>query len=163
MKEILTKFKNQKKEYRLRTREIDEEYEKITEEIKALTDRQTILLKTRQYLINPSKVSILHDIAAKIADHFKTSFEVHGPFGFLGVTTIYFIKNPKKPIAEQEFMYLSLCSDDKNVNWFEYDTGKETNEFIKGSSEYYMGLNHVFAPLPMDFDEVIKIVEATKS
>ena len=104
------------------------------------------------------------------------SYEILGPFGLRGETSIWF----KKPNSTAQYCDYRLCLTvetkyDKNYTYkgsycspvmnevyLSYDTGKRNNEYQEGSIGYLNGYNNVEAPLPESIDEIVKIIKKEK-
>lgn len=94
-------------------------------------------------------------------------FEVFGPFGIFAETTLYFsnvgkhIKKSKQDdidICKVETWSLQLTYNDNYESGYQYWTGEVTNKYPKGSIAELNGENNVYAELPMNIDEIIKLL-----
>ena len=94
-------------------------------------------------------------------------FEIFGPFGLTCETTLYFsnvgkhLKTSKQDdidICNVETWSLQLTYNDKYESGYQYWNGEVTNKYAKGSIGELNGENNVYVELPMDIDEIIKIL-----
>lgn len=86
-------------------------------------------------------------------------YEIYGPFGLDCETSIYlsrFGKQGSIPICEVETYSLTLKwkPDGTPLYW----TGKKTEEYPEGSIGYYNGFNNIYAELPNEISEVVKVL-----
>ena len=73
------------------------------------------------------------------------SYEIYGPFGLNGETSIYF------NLDEGTTAYLKFIDGMKKIF-----TGKTTNEYQPGSMGYYNGFNNIYTDMPKTIDEIMQ-------
>ena len=172
MREILENYKKTKEDFQNKKKVLEEEFEallaksvaiqkemdKKLERAKARTDKA---YKKITKLCEDKCPSIYRDIitplAKKLSEHFGMPYEIYGPFGTECETSIYLRKDMNKSICDQPTISLTLRPswDENKLN---YNTGKKIMKYQKGSLGDLNGLNDVYAPLPMEFEEILKLV-----
>ena len=163
MLDLIKEYEKNKELYAIQLNAIDEKRESINRRIERAKKQLEALERKHKKLDRPSKYGLFEEIAKKVAEHLNLHYVIYGPFGMECETSAYFVEDPNKSITEQKTLSLTVrlwrSSDE---NWFEYDTGKRTNEYKKGSIGYYNGLNSVYAPLPYSFEKIIEIIKQNK-
>lgn len=153
---------NNIEQYRLAKHKFNEQYKSLSDKIarqKEICDQAQKKIIALQEELNNLKYpsvyeSVVVPLAEELAKHFNTEFDIYGPFGLMGEIIIVLMKDTMKSISEQPTISLTLRISDDVVL---YDTGKRINRYSKGSIGELNGMNKVFKPLPMDFDEIVKL------
>lgn len=157
MKEVLEQHKLQAEEYCRRLAENDEQRRKIYERIKRAEAQLAKLDRQRDKLHMPRFYDLVVELAKRLEKHFDMPYEIYGPFGLNCETSIYLRKDMKKRITEQGTWSITLRP--LRGGWMQYDTGKRVEIFPRGSIGWLNNDNSIFAELPVDFDEIIKLVK----
>lgn len=104
-----------------------------------------------------------HDVIRKLADLISEAlgnlpYKISGPFGLCANTSI------RLTDTDGGEYVLYLRPYDGKDEWITYDTGKMRTDHLcpPGSIGELNGMNRLFEPLPDDFEEVMKIVKASK-
>lgn len=133
---------------------------KLEEKIARLNKKLTKNEKNYPYSIQ----DILEPLAREIKSRcgFK-AFEIYGPFGLENETSIYFANEGVDgdiKICEVETWGLTVRPQygDNGVDGYTYWNGETTNKFAPGTIGELNGYNQVFVELPMDIDEIIKVL-----
>lgn len=100
---------------------------------------------------------IIEPLAKKLSEHFGMPYEIFGPFGLECETTIYLRKDMNLSICDQPTISLVLRPD-FDENWIAYNTGEKVMRYPKGSVGDMNGYNDVYALLPVEFEEILKLV-----
>ena len=143
--------------------DLDKAYKEKLERAKARTDKAYD--KITKLCVNeaPSiRRNLIIPLAEKLSAHFGMQYEIYGPFGTECETSIYLRKDMSKSICDQPTISLVLRPLWKE-KWLAYNTGERVMKYPKGSVGDINGLNDVYAPLPMDFEEILKLVEYSES
>lgn len=165
MKKI-TNLKQLLEQYQLSINKFDEEYKRLSvkiarqEEIcKQAQEKTAVLKKKLDNLEHPSVYeSVIEPLAEELAKHFNMHANVYGPFGLMGEMMIVLAKDKMKSICEQPTISLTLLMPEDSSDYVVlYDTGKRINRYPKDSIGELNGMNKVFEPLPMYFDEIVKL------
>jgi len=112
---------------------------------------------------------VIQNVLVPLANEIKSRtglkyFEIYGPFGVEGETTIYFSNHGRDgdiKICEVETYHITIeysYNENNELDHLVYWTGETTNRFPKGTIGELNGLNNVYAPLPTDIDEIIKLL-----
>lgn len=162
MKKI-TDLKQLLEQYQLSINKFDEESKRLSVKIA----RQEEICKQAQEKITALKkkldrlsvyASVINPLAEELAKHFNMHANVYGPFGLMGEMMIVLAKDKTKSICEQPTISLTLrVPEDLSDHVVLYDTGKRITRYPKDSIGELNGMNKVFEPLPMDFDEIVKL------
>lgn len=154
LQEILNEFNSKNDSYRATRRKLEERIERAQEQLRKLE-------KKRPYAIQ----DILKPLADAICEKCGFKFyEIYGPFGIRGETSIYFANQGKQgniPICEVETWSLTLewmYEDNFQINHLLYRTGEKTNLYKQDTIGILNGLDDIYAALPMDLDEIIKLL-----
>lgn len=100
-------------------------------------------------------------------------FDIYGPFGMCCETSLYFSNEGKEKnwrdsrmndidICKVDTWSIQLTYNDNTESGYQYWTGEVTNKYPKGSIGELNGENNVYAPLPADVDEIIKLLRFSK-
>lgn len=162
-----TDLKQLLEQYQLSINQFDEEYKRLSvkiarqEEIcKQAQEKITALKKKLDHLEHPSVyASVINPLAEELAKHFNMHANVYGPCGLMSEMMIVLAKDKTKSICEQPTISLTLRISNGMVL---YDAGKRINRYPKDSIGELNGMNKVFEPLPMDFDEIVKLCVKSK-
>lgn len=165
MKTVLERYQGLLEEFKVKRAVAEEKRNKKVERVnnlEARLERAKVAAKKaddEMYAIHhPSLYEhIIEPLAKKLADHFGLEYELYGPFGMECETSIYLSKDLNVSICDQKTISLTLRPDWEK-NWLTYNTGKKINRYPKGSLGDMNGYNDVYAPLPMEFDEILKLV-----
>lgn len=165
MKEIVINYVELGREYVRAKAEIEKEagiqegriaaleakLERAKKKLKKIESKEDDLNRpsTYQHLIKP--------LAEKMSQHFGMGYEIYGPFGVECETSIYLRKDDSKSICDQPTISITLRPGNCQTKLM-YNTGEKTNRYPKGSFGELNGLNDVYAPLPMEFEEILKLV-----
>ena len=101
-------------------------------------------------------------------------FEIYGPFGMCCETSLYFSNEGKEKnwrdsrmndidICKVDTWSIQLTYNNNTESGYQYWTGEVTNRYPKGSIGELNGENNVYAPLPADIDEIIKLLRFSKA
>lgn len=165
MREILETYHKISEEYCEKKKAIDAKIEAKQEKVEALKTKLARAEKVIEgyekaisKLHRPSMYQdIIEPLAKKLSEHFGMPYELYGPYGTECETSIYLRKDMSRSICDQSTISLTLRPDWKE-NWLNYNTGEKLMKYPKGSFGDTSGLNDVYAPLPMDFEEILKLV-----
>ena len=132
------------------------------------------IAKDQERLKKLKMPSWVNDIIVPLAEEIKSrldkkAYEIYGPFGCECETSIYFSdygKDGNIEITKVPTLSLTVRPQWKHNDIYTrttefkltYWTGDKTNEYAKGTIGELNGLNNVFAPLPTDIDEIIKLL-----
>lgn len=131
---------------------------KIDEKIQRLENKRRRLYEKSGWV-----TQIVIPLAKKLAEHFGLSYEIYGPFGLGAETSIYLREDMKKSICEADTWHITLCPRfTEEGDRLYYKTGEQTNEYAQGSIGWLNGFNDVLAPLPDDFEEILKLMKFCK-
>ena len=132
--------------------------EKIDEKIRRLESKRSRLYEKSGWINQ-----IVAPLAKKLAEHFNLQYEIYGPFGLGAETSIYLRADMKQSIVEADTWHITLCPafTDKRPALL-YKTGEQTNDYRPGSIGWLNGFNDVLAPLPDEFDEIVKLMRFDK-
>lgn len=166
MKKV-TDIKQFLEQYYQTLHKFNEEYKRLSDEIdcqKEIRDQAqkkiTALQEELENLESPSiYTTVIYPLAEELAKHFNMHSNVYGPYGLMGEIMIVLTKDTMKSISEQPTISLTLRISNGMVL---YDTGKRINRYPKDSIGELNGMNKVFEPLPMDFDEIVKVCVKSK-
>lgn len=140
--ELLLNYQTKKDEYTEKEQKLDkliDRYETLIE--KAKEKRKKLWSKSPSYidlLLKPLAEIIKERINAQ-------SYEIYGPFGLNGETSIYF------NLDEKNKAYLRFSNGASQIF-----TGKTTNEYKPGSLGYYNGFNNIYTDMPKTIDEIMQ-------
>lgn len=159
MREIIEKYQADVEEYKNKSVAIEEKKEQLLARIER-TRKQLAKLEDAEYKLHrPSRHDIICALAEKLSEHIGLPYEIYGPFGLEAETSIYLRKDMSKRISEQKTISIHLRPfGDRENDWIAYDTGEKIDRYQKGSIGELNGYNSVYAPLPKDFDEILKLM-----
>lgn len=158
LQEIIKNFNEKKIKVEFEQQEIELKIEKLQKRLEKVKSK-------RPYVVQNVLIPLAKEIKSRCG--FK-AFEIYGPFGITGETSIYFSNNGKDgdiKICEVETWSLTLQWAYDNHNYLhhlEYWTGEKTNDYPKGSIGEMNGLNNIYKELPMDIDAIIKLLRHTE-
>lgn len=147
MKKI-TDLKQLLEQYQLAIHKYNEEYKRLSDEIATLEEKLDNLEFPSIY------ATVIYPLAEELAKHFNMHSNVYGPYGLMSEMMIVLAKDKTKSICEQPTISLTLRISNGMVLC---DAGKRINRYPKDSIGELNGMNKVFEPLPMDFDEIVKL------
>ena len=173
MKEILEDYKKSTEEFNEKKKVLEEKFDvlcnraialqKKLERAKARADKAYDKITKLCVNERPSiHCNLIVPLAKKLSEHFDMPYEIYGPFGTECETSIYLRKDMSKSISEQPTVSLTLRPS-WETTWLTYNTGEKIKRYPKGSVGDLNGLNDVYAPLPMEFEEILKLVEYSDS
>lgn len=172
MKEIFENYQKAKEEFEEKKKVLDEEFEDLLkkttdlekkmkeklERAKARTDKAYNKITELCVKEAPSiHRNIIIPLAEKLSAHFGMQYEIYGPFGTECETSIYLRKDMSRGISDQATISIVLRPEFEE-KWVDYNTGEKHMRYPKGSVGDMNGLNDVYAPLPMEFDKILKLV-----
>lgn len=158
LQNIIDGFNSTKREHKEKERSLEEKIARLEKKLKKHRGKY------------PSAIEcIIKPLAEAIKERcgFK-AYSIYGPFGLEGETSIYFTNEGEDgnfDICEVETWGLTLhvmYKDFAEVTHLEYWTGETTNEYAKGTIGYLNGMNNVYAKLPTDLDEIVKVLRHSK-
>lgn len=159
MQDIINNYNVELEKYRNKHAELEAEKERIESRIERANKQLVKLEEKERKLHRPSRYDVIEALAVKLSEHYGLPYEIYGPFGLKCETSIYLRKDMSKSITAQKTISIRLRPfGDVENDWMTYDTGKRTNEFPKGSIGELNGYNSVYAPLPKDFNEILKLM-----
>lgn len=166
MKEILERYEVLSQEYEEKRQAIEEKIRAKEDKVEELEDKIERAKKAiEKYeneiwrIDNPTYYSaIIKPLAKKLSEHFGMPYEIYGPFGLNAETSIYLRKNMNVSITKQPTISITLRPSEKSETKLLYDTGERTGYYKPGSIGYLNNMNAIFLPLPMEFDEILKLV-----
>jgi hypothetical protein len=154
LQNVINDFNSAKHEYIEKERSLEEKIARLQIKLKKHMDKYPDVIEC---LIKPLARAVKERCGFK-------AFEVYGPFGLENEISVYFANEGEDgniAICKVETWGLTLhirCRDNAEVTHLEYWTGETTDEFEKGSIGYLNGMNNVYAKLPTDLDEIIKVL-----
>lgn len=166
MKEILERYEILRQEYGEKRKAIeakqDAKRQKV-EELEAKLERAKKAIEKYDQQIwsldRPTYCSaIIEPLAKKLSEHFGMPYEIYGPFGLEAETSIYLRKDMNARISEQPTISLTLRPSERSESKFLYDTGERTDHYPPGSVGWLNNMNAICLPLPMEFEEILKLV-----
>lgn len=101
---------------------------------------------------------IINPLAEKIAKKYNLYYDVYGPFGLDNETTIYWSDKPKFNIRKDKKIGITLYPNNYDQGKINYWTGDTTNQYPKDSIGELNGFNNIKAPLPLELEEIIKLL-----
>ena len=154
LQEIINDYNNTRNKLMVEKATIEEKIAKLKQKLEKNEEK-------RPYIVQ----DVLRPLAKRIMARcgFKC-FEIYGPFGISCETSVYFANDGKMDnidICHVETWSLTLqWAFDKvgNLHHLEYWTGETTNDYAKGTIGEMNGLNNIYKELPMDVDEIIKLL-----
>ncbi len=154
MKDIIAKYKLEEEKFQNEYTEISEEMGRLETEMRALKAREAELKAAR-----PSPYDVINVLADKLSDHFGLPYKIYGPFGLECETSIYLMEDVSKGIVGQKTISITLRPfGDHENDWITYDTGERTDRYAKDTIGEMNGYNSVYAPLPTDFNDILKLM-----
>lgn len=170
MKEILENYHKISKEFCENKKVIDAKIEAKEEKIKELELKieraKKAIKKCEDEIYDLRRPSTYDDLitplAKKLSEYFGMPYELYGPFGLNCETSIYLREDMQKSICDQPTISLTLRPWNEG-SMLRYDTGRRTNQYPKGSIGWLNNDNSIFAPLPMEFEEILKLVKHSDS
>ena len=130
------------------------------EKIKRL-EKQIEKLDERTYNY-PSWIEvILKPLSDRLSEKLGLPYEIYGPFGLSCETSVYFVKDTKKRVSEQEAKGITVYPEfaEDGSLYLKYYTGKKTDDYEPWSIGDLNGFNKVKAPLPESIEEILAIIE----
>ena len=166
MKEILERYDSLRREYGEKRQAIEAKQrakEAKVEELEAKIERaRKAVAKYDEEILHldrPTYYSaIIEPLAKKLSEHFGMPYKIYGPFGLEAETSIYLCKNTEGRISEQPTISLTLRPSEKSETKLLYDTGERTDQYARGSIGWLNNMNAICLPLPMEFEEILKLV-----
>lgn len=158
LQNVINDFNSAKHEYVEKERSLEEKIARLQRKLKKHRDN------------NPSVIEcLIKPLARAIKERcgFK-AFEIYGPFGLECEISVYFANEGKDgdiAICEVETWGLTLhvrCKDFAEVTHLEYWTGETTDEYAKGTIGELNGMNNIYAKLPTDLEEIVKVLRHSK-
>lgn len=162
MNDIIKNHKAALEDYNKKIADIDVKRQKIEARIERANLQLGKLDKLERDLYKPSRYDIVSALAKKLSVHYGLPYEIYGPFGLECETSIYLREDMSKSICDQKTISIRLrLFGDYENDWLTYDTGERTNRYAKGSIGELNGYNSVYAPLPKDFNEILKLMRTS--
>lgn len=159
MQDIIKNHNIELERYKNKHAEIEAEKERLEARIER-ANKQLVRLEEKECKLHrPSRYDVIEALAKKLSEHYGLPYEIYGPFGLECETSIYLRKDMSKSICDQKTISIRLRPfGDRENDWITYDTGERTNRYAKGSMGELNGYNSVYAPLPTDFNEILKLM-----
>ena len=165
MKEVIKRYEETMVEFKAKRKVAEEKRNKKFDrmnELEAKLERARVAAQKADeamYAIHcPSLYdNIVEPLAKRLAEHFEMGYEIYGPFGMECETSIYLRKDMKESICDQKTISITLRPDWEKL-WLSYNTGEKISRYPKGSVGDMNGYNDVYAPLPVEFEEILKLV-----
>lgn len=158
------------KEMLLNEKALKELVKKETEAIEKLRAKIAYHEKKRRklYLQSNRFETVIYPLAEEIKKRCGFEyFEIYGPFGLNAETSIYFSnegehvkgsEQDKIQISKVETWSLQLTYNDNYESGYQYWNGERTNKYEVGSIGWLNNFDDVYVELPMDINEIIKIL-----
>lgn len=159
MQDIIKNHNIEVEKYKSKQTEIELEKERLEARIERANKQLVRLAEKEDKLHRPSRYDVVEALAKRLSEHYELPYEIYGPFGLECKTSIYLRKDMSKSICDQKTIsiHLRLFGDHEN-DWMTYDTGERINRYARGSIGELNGYNSVYAPLPIDFNEILKLM-----
>ena len=109
----------------------------------------------RDMLKKPSWYDTVNALAERLANSYGLQYKIYGPFGLNCEVSIHLVSDVDISMMKQDSYSLFLRP---NGNWLRYFTGETTNQYPSGSVGDLNGDNNIYAPLPVEFEEILKLV-----
>ncbi len=141
-------------------KKIDAYYARTGKIAKQITDLEV----KRNKLKYPLLMNVIKSIAEEIKKRLKASGYVrYGSFGMCCENTIYWLKDMKKSITDEENVLGNLCLINSGQGWDIRDTTKDTKSFASNSIGAANGMNHPTIQIDetMDIDWLVNFVTKT--
>lgn len=157
LQELVSSYDNKNIDYHTKVSKLEEQLRKTEAKLDKLA------LK-RPYVIQDFVIPLAKELKARMG---LKAYEIYGPFGICGETTIYLSNNgidDDIPITRVETWSITLewnYNEDGTINLL-YQTPEKTNKYGPNTIGALNGLNDVYAPLPDTIEEVIKLLRNNK-
>lgn len=163
MQDIILQHEKDTEVYNYKLAQIESERAKIEARIERANKALADLERKENALFHPSRYDLIDALAEKLSKHYELDYKIYGPFGLECETSIYLFKNPKVSICEQDTISITLrpFGDGEN-DWIMYQTDEKLNRYERGTIGEMNGYNDVYAPLPKDLSEIIKLMRVSK-
>lgn len=162
----MQKFKNdyleRTKKYEVERNELDQKVMKRQEDINRAERSIQRLNKKISKLDRPSWVdTLIIPLAESLAKEFQMDYEIFGPFGLGARTSIYWKKDKKLSITEQETKSITLLPTNLELAQLYYETGHKRDDvhYQPRSIGALNGMDNEILPLPDSMEDIIKIIE----
>lgn len=163
MQDIIKNHNVEIEKYKGKRAEIEAEKERLEARIERANKLLARLEEKENRLHRPSRYDVIEALAKRLSEHYSLPYEIYGPFGLECETSIYLRKDMSKSITEQKTISIHLRPfGDHENDWMTYDTGERVNRYARGSIGELNGYNSVYAPLPTDFNEILKLMKIDK-
>lgn len=146
-------------EYEQKYAEYEEQISQRHARIKKISDKIDRLTEKREALRKPSWYDTVNALAERLANHYGLQYKIYGPFGLNCEVSIHLVSDVDISMMKQDSYSLFLRP---NGNWLRYFTGETTNQYPSGSIGDLNGDNNIYAPLPVEFEEILKLVRFCK-
>lgn len=159
MKDFIEQQVKLQEEYERQYAEYEEEISKCHARIDKINDKIDRLAKKQEGLKKPSWYDAANALAERLANHYGLQYKIYGPFGLNCEISIHLVQNANESVVKQDAYSLFLRP---NGNWLRYFTGETTSQYPPGTLGFMNGDNNIYAPLPVEFEEILKLVHFCK-
>lgn len=140
-----------------------ENYEKIAANNAKIAElkMQNGKLEQQSYIAPSWVTSLVIPIAEELAKQYNLEYEIFGPFGMNGRTSIYLMEDEKVDILKQKTKSITLQPGKLTIGELYYETGekKEGKNFKPTSIAGMNGFDQEIKRLPETIEEIISIIE----
>lgn len=155
MKDFIEQQVKLQEEYEQKYAEYEDQISQCHKRIDKINAKIDRLAKKRDTLKKPSWYDAVEALAERLANHYGLQYKIYGPFGLNCEISIHIVSDVNMSIMKQDTYSLLLRP---YKNWLRYFTGETTDTYAPGTMGYNNGENNIYAPLPVEFEEILKLV-----